>query len=51
MNIVVDKHNFNIEKINSELNDYCLEKGIDKPSLLKMQLISVGKDVKEWGFS
>ena len=40
MNIVLDKRNFNIEKLNSELNDYCLEKGIDKPSLLKMQLIS-----------
>ena len=40
MNIVFDKRDFSIEKVNSELNKYCEEKGIDKPSLLKMQLIS-----------
>ena len=40
MNIVFSKHDYNIDIINSELKEYCEEKGIDKPSLLKMQLIS-----------
>ena len=40
MNIVFDEHSYNIEKVNSYLKDYCEEKGIDNPSLLKMQLIS-----------
>lgn len=40
MNIVFDKRNYNVEKVNSELKKYCEEKGISNPVLLKMQLIS-----------
>ena len=40
MNIVFDKLNYDIEKVNSQLEKYCIEKGIDETALLKMQLIS-----------
>ena len=40
MNIIFDKHSYNIEKVNLQLKDYCAEQGIDDAALLKMQLIS-----------
>ena len=40
MNIVFNKRNYNIETVNSQLKEYCAEKGIDDAALLKMQLIS-----------
>jgi len=40
MNIVFDKRNYDIAKVNSQLEEYCREKGIDNSALLKMQLIS-----------
>ena len=40
MNIVFDKRSYDIEKVNSQLEEYCAEKGIDNSTLLKMQLIS-----------
>ena len=40
MNIVFDKKSYDIVKVNSQLKDYCAEKGIDDSILLKMQLIS-----------
>ena len=40
MNIIFDKRNYDIEKVNSQLKEYCEEQGIDNPALLKMQLIS-----------
>ena len=40
MNIVFDKNGYDIEKINSQLQVYCKEQGIDSNALLKMQLIS-----------
>ena len=40
MNIVFNKNNYDVEKVNTELQNYCSEKEIDNSSLLKMQLIS-----------
>ena len=40
MNIVFDKNSYNIEIINSQLQEYCAEKNIDNATLLKMQMIS-----------
>ncbi len=40
MNIVFDKRSYNIETVNSQLQQYCGEKGISGAALLKMQLIS-----------
>ena len=40
MNIVFVKHSYDIETVNSQLKEYCAEKGIDDNTLLKMQLIS-----------
>ena len=40
MDIVFNKRSYDIEKINSQLKQYCKEKGIDDTKLLKMQLIS-----------
>ena len=40
MNIAFDKRNYDIVKVNSQLEEYCSEKGIDNSTLLKMQLIS-----------
>jgi len=40
MNIVFNKNNYDVEKVNTELQKYCSEKEIDNASLLKMQLIS-----------
>ena len=40
MNIIFDRRNFDIEKVNSQLKAYCEEREIDNATLLKMQLIS-----------
>ena len=40
MNIVFNKRSYDIEKVNSQLKEYCIEQGVDSSSLLKMQLIS-----------
>ena len=40
MNITFNKLTYNIDKINSQLKDYCDKKDISNTALLKMQLIS-----------
>jgi len=40
MNIIFNKYSYDVEKVNSELKNYCTEKEIDNAVLLKMQLIS-----------
>ena len=40
MNIAFNKLNYDAETINSQLKDYCTQKGIDDATLLKMQMVS-----------
>lgn len=40
MDLVFNKNSFNIDTINSGLNDFCLKNDIENKNLLKMQLVS-----------